>query len=144
MLDMWPMLFNFSVVDCDFVKKLPYYWIRQSQQSLLLCIVRKELDGDIALYTANNTLSEKHGEYKITAISESGEAREVVRGSFAAEKNASAFVRKLTENEKPELLVIEWNDGDEVHYNHFITGKKPYNFEAVKMWSERLLKLYNA
>ena len=142
MLDMWPMLFNFSVVDCDFVKKLPYYWIRQSQQSLLLCIVRKELDGDIALYTANNTLSEKKGEYKITAITESGEAREVTSGSYVAEKNASALVGKLPESEKPELLIIEWKDGDGVHYNHFITGKKPYNFEAVKMWSDRLLELY--
>ena len=34
--DMWPMLFNYSVVDCDGQRKLPYYWIRESQQDVAL------------------------------------------------------------------------------------------------------------
>ena len=45
LIDMWPQGFNYSVVDYDFHKKPPYYWIRQSQQDFCLMIVRDEEGG---------------------------------------------------------------------------------------------------
>ena len=142
LLDMWPMLFNYSVVDCDFVKKLPCYWIKQSQQSFALCVVRKTVDGEIALYSVNDTLSEQKGEYKITAVDENGAEKVIYSGVYCEKKNSSRLVSALAEGEKQELWIIEWKDEKGTHYNHFITGERPYSFETVKKWNERLLELY--
>ena len=44
LMDMFPMLFNYSVIDCEYNRKLPYYWIQKSQQEFALMGVRKAID----------------------------------------------------------------------------------------------------
>lgn len=142
--DMWPMLFNYSVVDVDFHKKMPYYWIKQSQQYFALLIVRREMNGKIALYTANDTLERHLGEYKITAYDEIGSMRIVAVGAYDEVPNTSRMIQRLPEKNTPELWIIEWSEHGKKYYNHFVTGEKSYSFEAFRAWTNRLNKLYGA
>lgn len=140
--DMWPMLFNYSVIDTDFVRKMPYYWIRQSQQPFALMVVRKELDGEINLYTANDTLMIQKGNYDITAYREDGSQEIVASGRFSAEPNSSRMIQLLTEDREPELWIIRWIIDGKEYCNHFVTGSKHCSFECWKDWVNVLNRLY--
>ncbi|MBQ5749580.1 MAG: hypothetical protein IIV87_05425 [Oscillospiraceae bacterium] len=141
-LDMWPMAFNYSVVDSDFIKKLPYYWIRQAQQPLALMALRKELGGSIGLYYANDTMQARSGAYHVWAYDQDGNKREVLGGRFDAGKNASALIAQLPDTEKTELYLIEWEDEGEVHYNHFATADQYADIAVWQKWQDVLAELY--
>lgn len=141
LMDMWPMLFNYSVIDYDFVPKTPYYWIRQSQQAFALMITRKEADGEIALYAANDTRACQRGEYRITAINAQGNTRTAAMGAYCEAPNGARMIQRMVEADEPELWLIEWTGADgEKGWNHFVTGKRPYDFEAWKRWNAALEK----
>ena len=142
LVDMWPMLFNYSVVDSDFHKKLPYFWIRQSQQFFALMIVRKECGGEAALYAANDTLCRHQGDYSIQAIAADGSQRTVAIGCYDESANSSRLLQQLPERNGQELWIIEWTEDGRRFYNHFVTGAKPYDFAAWRAWTAHLAKLY--
>ena len=121
--DMWPMLFNYSVIDCDGNRKLPYYWIRQSQQDVALMAVRENLGDAPTLYVANSTLQKTAISYTVTAYNANGESREVACGELVAAPNANAAVMTLAEGQSAELWVIRWVIDGRESVNHFFTGK---------------------
>ena len=138
--DMWPMLFNYSVVDSDLHRKLPFDWIRQSQRDLALMIVRKELHATPLLYAANDTLQAQTGTYRITAYDENCHAEQIRAGSFTAAPNSTIELAQISD-EKKQLLIIEWmQDGKPTHFNHFVTGQAPHPFEVWEKWNEILKK----
>ena len=141
LLDMWPMMFNYSVIDYDFQKKLPYYWIKQSQQAFCLMMVRRELGGEIALYAANDTLCRHSGTYEIRGIDENGKSRSVASGIFDEPPNRNRLLQQLPEC-GAELWMIEWTEHGKTCHNHFITGEGPYNFDAWQRWIGELNKAY--
>ncbi len=130
--DMWPMLFNYSVVDCDGKRKLPYYWIRQSQQDVLLMAVRQRLSDAPVLYAANNTLQDAAVSYTVTAYNEKGEGREIARGDLVQTANATGRIMQLPSPAAPELWVIRWQMDGKAYANHFFTGRAP--FETYRLW----------
>lgn len=143
LMDMWPMLFNYSVIDYDFVPKMPYYWIRQSQLAFALMVVRKEVDGEVALYAANDTRECQKGEYRITAVNAQGETRMVATGAYCEPANEARMLQRLVEADEPELWLVEWTGADSAkQVNHFVTGKRPYDFAAWKRWTDILAKEY--
>lgn len=142
LLDMWPMLFNYSVVDCDFVKKLPYYWIRQSQQPFALMVVRRELDGEAALYAANGTMSRHAGSYRVTAVSTAGEETLLAMGRYSEPANASRMIQRIADADEPQLWLIEWTEDGVTCRNHFVTQPRACGFEVWKRWCGCLAALY--
>ena len=137
--DMWPMLFNYSVVDCNGKPKLPFNWLRQSQRALALMMVRKEVDATPELYAVNDTLTCQSGTYRITAYDTDGKAHPVCEGSFEVKKNAVATLSIPTVPKAQELWLIEWTTTDGcTHCNHFATGTRPYPFDAWKRWNDIL------
>ncbi len=143
--DMWPMLFNYSMVDSKGNRKLPYYWIRQSQRDFILMAVRQELNEPAVLYASNDTLEEKIGTYRITAYDENGNASLFATGGFQAPANKTTKVAQIVEDGKQQLLLIEWmQDGKPTHCNHFVTGQAPYSFETWKIWHEILKQHFSA
>ena len=138
--DMWPMLFNYSVIDCYGGKKAPYYWIRESQQHFALMIVRYELDGEIALYAANDTLTNHKGSYRVIAVAPNGDERVIALGEYNEPKNGARLIQRIPENDSSELLIIEWTENGKTSYNHFVTGKMPWSIDTWKLWSNRLDK----
>lgn len=130
--DMWPMLFNYSVVDSDGKRKLPYYWIKQSQQDVLLMCVREQLTDAPVLYAANNTLQNASISYTVTAYNEKGEAREIACGAWGAGANRTDAVAHMAEPEASELWVIRWKADGREYANHFLTGRA--DFETYRRW----------
>ncbi len=143
--DMWQMLFNYSVIDSDLRPKLPFYLIKESQRDLALAIVRKEYGGRAGLYALNDTLEVRKGEYTVTAYPRDGEARVVARGTYLAEPNAASEIAAASGADEPQLLLISFTDGKGgVHYNHFLGGRRPYDFETMKKWNALLLEKYRS
>ena len=142
--DMWPMLFNNSVVDVDFQKKMPYYWIRQSQQAVALMAVRREIGGEVWLYAVNDTLCPQKGEYRVAAVDALGNERSVATGAFSEPVNSARPIQRMPEGDETALWLIEWTVGGKTYYNHFVTGSKHCNFEVWRNWSKRLNALYGA
>ncbi|MBO5285996.1 MAG: hypothetical protein J6B16_03770 [Clostridia bacterium] len=139
--DMWQMLFNYSVIDSEGGKKMPYYWIKESQQAFALMIVRYELDGEIALYSANNTLEKHRGSYRILAMDENNNEKVIALGEYDEAKNCSRMLQRIPEPETPTLLIIEWKENGKTSYNHFVTGKSPVNLETWKLWCKKINQL---
>jgi len=142
--DMWPMLFNYSMVDSNLKPKLPYYWIRQSQRDFALMAVRQELGGKAVLYAANDTLEEQTGSYRITAYDTEGNASVFATGSFHATPNSTTQLSQIVEDGRQLLLIIEWTVNGSTHFNHFTTGEAPYPFEAWEKWNTILKKIFDA
>ena len=142
LLDMWPMMFNYSVVDYSFKKKMPYYWIRQSQQPFCLMVVEQEENGTLALYAANDTLQKWKGNYSITGIGEIDQKKEIASGKFNVAPNQNMELQVLTSSEGQMLWIIEWQIDENQFYNHFVCGKSPFKFGVWKNWNARLLEIY--
>ena len=138
LMDMWPMLFNYSIIDSDLKPKMPYFWIRQSQQDFVLMAVRKGKDENLMLYASNGTLKDIKAEYTITAYDEALNAREVMSGTLEQAKNSSSSITEIAESEKSELLIIKWSIDGKSYANHAFTGKA--SLEKTKKWIEIIEK----
>lgn len=132
--DMWPMLFNYSIIDYEGNRKLPYYWIKQAQQDVLLTAVRNKLTDAPVLYAANNTLWDAAVSYTVTAYNAAGEGREIANGEWIAAANKSDKVMRFAEPAAPELWVIRWKMDGKEYANHFLTGRA--DFETYRRWAE--------
>ncbi|MBQ9760526.1 MAG: hypothetical protein IJW16_04170, partial [Clostridia bacterium] len=135
LMDMFPMLFNYSIIDCDYNRKLPYYWIQKSQQEFALMGVRRELDGELALYAVNDTLDAHTVEYTVTAYDEDLTSRTVAMGICKQEKNSASLIQRIAEGDKPQLWIIKWRENGKEYQNHVVTRNTTYDIarEWVKI-----------
>jgi len=143
LLDMWPMMFNFSVVDYHFRKKLPYYWIRQSQQPL--CLMAEDGgDNSFSLFAVNDTLRKQSGTMRLYGVDADGKETVYQEREFRAEANASTRIEeKVVPPSTHGLGIIEWEVEHRKYYNHFMIGTPPFSFAEYSFWSSYLDRLYN-
>ena len=134
LMDMFPMLFNYSVIDCDYNRKMPYYWIQKSQQEFALMAVRKEIGGKLALYAANDTLEEHKAEYTVTAYEEDLSSHVIASGVCTQAKNAVGLIRQIEEGDRPQLLIIKWTENGNTYFNHAFTQTTSY--DIMRAWVE--------
>jgi len=132
LMDMWPMLFNYSVIDYEYNRKLAYYWIQKSQQEFAIMGVRVENDGELALYAANDTLNPKRVEYTVTSYDTDLRARTIASGICEQKKNSTSLIQRIAEPEEAQMWIIRWVDGESVCYNHVFTGMPSY--ETMREW----------
>jgi hypothetical protein len=130
---MWPMLFNYSIIDCDGVRKLPYYWIEKSQQDFALMAVRRELGGEVALYAANDTMDVHTARYTVTAYDQNCNGTLLLQGELTQAKNSNAGIVPLPVNDEPMLLIIKWEENGKTYANHFFSSRK-IPFDCLKAW----------
>ena len=109
-----------------------------AQQDFALMIVRYELNGEIALYAANDTLERHTGSYRVIAVDASGAEKVIALGEYDEAKNGSRLIQRIPETHAPALLLIEWTENGVTSYNHFTTGTMPWSMDAWKRWSDRL------
>lgn len=141
LLDMWPMMFNYSIVDYHFKKKQPCYdWIKQAQQPLCL-IVADDGIGDLAVIAANDTLREERGTFRITQVDPQGAETSLHAGSFTAAANASTLLRTFPRPAAQFLWLITWKTEHTAGSNHFVTGSVPYDFSTYRAWNARISAL---
>jgi len=132
LMDMWPMLFNYSVMDCDFHPKMPYHFIQKSQQAVSLLAVHTEMDGDLKLYLANETLEEKSLAYTVIAYDREGYATILDHGSATQPRNSVGHLATYQSGGEPQLLILRWEMDGNVFYNHAFTQFSDY--EIMKKW----------
>ena len=142
LMDMWPMLFNYSVVDCDFRRKLPFYWIRQSQQPFALMAVRKDLEGEPALYACNDTAREVRGSYRILETQEDGTLLPIAQGRLAELPNGCRLIQQLPAGEGEKMWLIHWETDGQTGWNHFASGSGHAPFETWRQWHGLLCQRY--
>lgn len=134
LMDMWPMLFNYSVMDWQYNRKLPWYWIRQSQQEFALMAVQKKLDEELCLYAVNDTLNVHIAEYSVTAYNEDGTGRVIATGICKQTPNSSKIIQSIAVSDSPELWMIKWIEGGKTYTNHVFTANTTY--ETTRRWIE--------
>lgn len=134
LMDMFPMLFNYSVIDSDGKRKLPYYWIKNSQETFALMAVRKDIDGELALYASNDTLKAKTVRYTVTAYGEDMSSEVIATGVYKQEKNSVSLIQRIAESDSPQLWIIKWTVGDKTYANHVFTRNSSY--EVMRKWVE--------
>ncbi|MBE6589562.1 MAG: hypothetical protein E7643_05225 [Ruminococcaceae bacterium] len=115
--DMWDMLFNYSVIDSDGNAKLPYHFIKSSQQPLCLMAVRETENAPLRLFAANDTLATKNFSYTISAYGTDGEECLIAQGKATAEKNTLLPLGELPSDVK-NMLLLEWSENGRTYYNH--------------------------
>ncbi len=142
LLDMWPMMFNYSVIDSEFHKKMQYYWIKQMHQDVCLMITSDEPYGQPKLYIANDTLKAAKGSYKIYEVDGKGGKELIYQGLFNQTANSSAKLGAIYSKNEKSLLILEWEIDGQKYYNHFVTGWFKYNFDEYKLWCNILYELY--
>lgn len=130
--DMWPMLFNYSVLDCELNRKLPYFWIRQSQQDFALMAVRTEITGDLALYAVNDTLTPHTAAYTVTAFDAQGNSSLLAEGTCTQEKNSVSQILSFSEPQQSQLWILKWTENGKTFMNHVCTGNA--SFEICRRW----------
>lgn len=132
LMDMWPMAFNYSVIDSDFNRKLAWYWIRQSQQAVALMGVRVEMGGELAIYAVNDTLKPAEIAYTVRAVDQAGNTRPIASGWWKQAPNAVQLIHRIAEPDEPQLWLIEWEHNGQCGMNHVFTGATP--FPALRTW----------
>ncbi len=138
LVDMWPMLFNYSVVDSHYQRKQPCYdWIRQAQQPFCL-LLADPAAGDLELFAANDTLQAWRGEYRVASVDTAGRERELLAGNFEVEPNQNPLLRLAPRPAEQALWIIEWQTDGRRSFNHFVTGEPPYDFGVFQSWCARL------
>ena len=142
LMDMWPMLFNYSVIDYDFKPKMPYYWIRQSQQPFCLMAVRMDLDGEPALYACNDTSRRITGLYRVYEMRDDGDIALFAQGRLDEAANGCRLIQRLPEGADTRLWIIRWQADGQRGSNHFTTGDKSASFERYAAWHKRLMSEY--
>ncbi len=134
LMDMWPMMFNYSVIDCDGKFKMPAHFITKSQQAVALMAVRREIGGNLELYVANDTLKEETVKYTVTAFDKDGKSEILATGELTQAKNSVSLIKDLGQMSEPKLIIIEWEQNGKTYYNHAFTAFTDY--EVMKRWLE--------
>lgn len=140
LMDMWPMLFNYSVIDCNGTRKLPYYWIKHSQQEIALMGVRAEIGGDLDIYAVNDTREDSTVAYTVKAYGDDMTSRTIASGRIKQRANSAGLVQKIAEEGCPQMWIIKWSCDGKSGVNHVFTGIPAY--ETVKKWVEILESEY--
>lgn len=132
LMDMWPMLFNYSIMDWEYNRKLPWYWIRNSQQEFALMAVQVKVGERFSLYAANDTLTSHTVDYTVEAFDTEGRSRELISGVWTQEKNSTGLIAPIPVSEEPQLLIIRWSEGGKTYTNHAFTADA--SFETTRKW----------
>ena len=136
--DMWPMGFNYSLVDYHFVPKLPFWWIRASQQPVLFA--GENLSSEkLRLHVINDTLQPVNGLCTLLRIAPDETETCIWCKAFQARPNERCvFIDNA--DLPPGLYVLDWGFG----VNHFTVGDVPYCREDWHGYRKYLEKRYRA
>jgi len=129
-IDCWPQ-FSDAVTDYYYIRKLAFYYIRNSQKPVCMILSGPEA-WNIRLTVSNDTPLPASGHYRVTDPV-SGDI--FAEGKYSAEADSAREITgfKFRRDER-RMLLIEWSNGDEVSFNHYLTGEPPYDFAQYLEW----------
>ncbi len=126
LIDGWPQ-FSDAVVDYYYNPKVAYSVITRAQATV--CLMMREPDENgLVLAVSNDSLKEESFKYKVSDAS-SGEI--LLEGEGNAPANATADIAAINYDEsKTVFYLIEWQIGDKIYKNHYLSGKAPVSYKV--------------
>jgi beta-mannosidase len=125
LIDGWPQ-FSDAVVDYYYDKKLAYYYLRQSQNPLLLTFT-EPFNWRLRLNAVNNAGKDLEFSYTVKDY-EGGETLLSGDGSCDADSVFELGAVPYTQGEK-KIYLIEWKSGEHSGTNHYLSGNPPFDLE---------------
>lgn len=142
LLDMFPMMFNYSVVDYAMRKKLPFYWITRSQQTL--CFMMDADENGLKLKCANDSLQEFRAlscrVYRCDLETGAKELLWDLRADVPA--NSAVTAAENLQSTHNGLFLMEWEENGEYRCNHFIRQARPRTLTFISKVCEQLKNYY--
>ncbi len=129
-IDCWPQ-FSDAVVDYYYTKKLAYFYIRNSQQNLLMMLSDPK-DWCITLTVANDHRRPASGHYRVyDALTGRNEAE----GDYSVEANSACELEKIRVCQGVQrMLLIEWDFEGKTYWNHFLQANPPVSYRDYAAW----------
>lgn len=128
--DGWPQ-FSDAVVSYDGLKKLAYYYIRQSSRPVLFSF-GEPYKWNIRLFASNDTRRALRAVYRVV----DGDTRRVcLEGAVDLPANGAVGVDQLRISyAEQKLYLIEWEIGGKRYTNHYLHGHPAYDPNTMKRW----------
>lgn len=128
-MDGWPQ-FSDAVVDYYFVRKLAYYFIRNSQQDIVICL--DEPDSWVQnIVVCNDTRRDVSLHVHILDM-DSGET--VYQDECHALADASTVVAQVPYvRNRQRFLLLRWSGGAQGS-NHYLSGQPPFDADLYRHW----------
>jgi beta-mannosidase len=143
LLDMWPMMFNYSVVDSAFRKKQPAYgWIKQSHQTTCLAAEFEDDGKNVAIYALNDSRNTYAARCKVSRVGDDGALKELAMHDFTCAANVTSPVITIPASDRQELWILELSFDGKTVLNHFVSGTTPFDFGQFRRWILILDGLY--
>ena len=128
LIDGWPEMSD-AVVDYYYEPKLAYSYITRVQKPFVIMMGETESWGN-RIVASNITSKAASGNYSIKDAL-TGEA--LCEGEYSCPANENSVIGFLpVMYSDKKFLLIEWNDGEEKGFNHYVTGSVPMDFEKYK------------
>lgn len=125
-MDCWPQISD-AVVDYYYCRKLAYFYIRRSQQSV--CLMADDHSGKLVLYGVNDELTDRKIQWRVVDIDTD---KIILSGNTVLRAEESTPLTDITlPNKKCKFLKLIWNENnmEEDHTNHYLFGEPPYDYE---------------
>jgi beta-mannosidase len=136
LIDGWPQ-FSDAVVDYYYDKKLAYYYLRQSQNPLLLTFT-EPFNWRLRLNAVNNTGKDIDFTYTVKDY-DTGET--VLSGTGSCNEGLVYELDAIPYSQgEQKIYLIEWESGKYSGKNHYLSGNPPFN---LKYYTAFLQKIYS-
>lgn len=130
-MDCWPQ-FSDAVVDYYFCKKLAYFFIRRSQDTV--CLMADDHSGRAALYGVSDLPEDMPVRYTVTDMTD---GRTLISAESVLRADASTFLWDLPETTAARFYLIRWERADGVSgSNHYMSSAEPVDYS----WYMQCLK----
>lgn len=96
--------------------------------------VRKDLNSELAIYAANDTLTSHTVSYTVEEYDQALNKKIIAMGICKQEKNSVDLIQRITDDGTPKLWIIKWNENGKEYQNHVITRTASY--DVMRKWVE--------
>ncbi|HBE00882.1 MAG TPA: hypothetical protein DC049_00190 [Spirochaetia bacterium] len=141
LIEMFPQAANKALVDYCFQKKMPYFWIKQAQQTCVIVGLLDEKKRNVHLYAVNDSLREFTACLQVS-LYEVNSFTPYKKIIIQFSKNSSRYTGIKLSGRKHALFLFEWEIDNIKYFNHCITGFPPYDFNRYKEWCAVLDRIY--
>jgi beta-mannosidase len=131
LIDGWPQISD-AVVDWYLGEKLAFDVIAVSQLPFAL-IVGEAKGGRLPVLACNDTRRDINGTFTVTDV---GDGRKVLSGDYRSPANETVPVADLELPTNQAMLVVQWQDDEGPHRNHYLVGDPPFDFKVLQTWYE--------
>lgn len=132
MIDCWPQ-FSDAIADYYYEKKLAYHYIGRVQLPSAM-MISEDRDGVLGIVGVNDTLKETESSWSVKDISSS---ELIASGKYGIEANGRVFLGKIDRSKTLQFLLLEWEFKGVKHYNHYVNGDAPWNFNSYRQAMEK-------